>query len=57
MLYLDNPKEVNVVSGVEENKYPMVNHKNLKKDDNHVENLEWCSFSDNMNHYFNTRKK
>ena len=30
--------------------YPEVNHKNENKLDNNVNNLEWCSTLDNLNH-------
>ena len=32
------------------NKLPTVNHKNHKRDDNRVENLEWASYSDQNKH-------
>ena len=31
----------------------IVNHKNFIRDDNRVENLEWCSYSDNVKHSYN----
>lgn len=34
------------------NNYKYVNHKNGKKDDNTIMNLEWCSASQNMKHSY-----
>lgn len=32
------------------NNLPVINHKNFKRDDNRVENLEWCTWQDNALH-------
>jgi hypothetical protein len=39
MAFIDNP-----------NNFPQINHKNERKDDNHVENLEWCTQLYNANY-------
>lgn len=38
------------------NNYDQVNHKNLIKTDNRVENLEWCSARQNMHHMMDNGK-
>lgn len=31
--------------------YPIINHKDGNKQNNHISNLEWCSYVHNANHY------
>lgn len=39
--FIDNPEN-----------YPFINHINAIRDDNRIENLEWCTHSHNMKHKF-----
>jgi len=39
--FLDNPKNKNIV-----------NHKDQNKQNNHIDNLEWCTSSENMIHFY-----
>lgn len=36
---------------------PFINHKNSNRDDNRVENLEWCNHTENMFHSISNKNK
>lgn len=36
--------------------HPIVNHRNMRKDDNRTENLEWTTISGNTQHYYDNRE-
>ncbi len=44
--FLPNPEDL-----------PVVNHVDLNKQHNHVDNLEWVSFKENTNHYYQSNKE
>jgi len=44
MSFLPNPQEL-----------PVVNHKDSDKKNNNLKNLEWATFSENTNHYYNNK--
>ena len=46
-IYIDNSDKVNKT---------IVNHINKEKDDNAIENLQWCTLSENRNHSKTTKK-
>lgn len=46
LTYLDNP-----------NNYTEINHKDENKRNNCIQNLEWCSHQQNINYYWEVRKK
>lgn len=42
--FIDNPHN-----------YPQINHRDLKRSNNHVDNLEWVTHQMNIQHAFNTK--
>lgn len=46
MAFIPNPENLEVV-----------NHKDLNKSNNHVSNLEWCTYEDNTRHYHRMKKE
>jgi NUMOD3 motif len=62
--YLDNPKRIAVHRlvafawlGPPPSGKPWVNHKDMTKANNHKDNLEWTSISDNIQHSFASGRK